>query len=233
LLFNSDQTDSLFDLGYPSGLAAADYVQLVIRGFLRRDASADELSSFGGPLTAGTASRASVVFMMLTSSDFKHFVAPVSRLYMAAFGRVPDAGGLDNWVAYVRAGDSLQSAADAFVVSPEFHLTYGSLDDTQYVTLLYRNVLNRVPDAPGLADWVAQLSAGASRGQVLIGFSESQEEINRFAPTLQTLLHYFTFLNAPPTAADLEFWKEYPDLPALTDELREIFLAEPDFAGGG
>ena len=89
---------------------------------------------------------------LINSSEFNTYVGPVSRLYMAAFHRVPDAGGLDNWVAYVRAGNSLQSAADAFVASPEFQLTYGSLNDTQYVTLLYENVLGREPDPTGLAD---------------------------------------------------------------------------------
>ena len=156
-LLGYDQTDTLFDRGYPSSLANPDYVQLVFRGFLRRDADAGTLSAFGNALTAGTISRASLVDTLLTSTEFSQLVGPVSRLYMAAFHRVPDAGGLDNWVNYVRAGNPLKSAADAFVASPEFQLTYGSLNDSQYVTLLYENVLGREPDPTGLATWTGNL----------------------------------------------------------------------------
>ena len=43
------------------------------------------------------------------------------------------------------------------------------------MTLLYNNVLDRQPDAQGLANWVNTLNAGASRESVVNGFSESQE----------------------------------------------------------
>jgi hypothetical protein len=98
----------------------------------------------------------------------------------------------------------------------------GSLNDTQYVTLLYENVLGREPDPTRLATWTGQLGSGATRGQVLIGFSESQEGIALFAPTVRTFLHYFTFLNATSAQADHDFWKNY--LATLTDQLRRTFL---------
>jgi hypothetical protein len=122
----------------------------------------------------------------------------------------------------MKAGNSLESVADAFVVSPEFQLTYGTLDDAQFVTLLYENVLGREPDPTGLADWTGQLGSGVTRGQILIGFSESQEAIHLFAPTLRTFLHYFTFLNTAPTQQDLDYWKNY--MATLDDEMRVIFM---------
>jgi Domain of unknown function (DUF4214)/Immunoglobulin domain/Immunoglobulin I-set domain len=230
-LNGDDQTDTLFTQEYPAGLADSDYVQMVFQGFLRRPADAGALSTFAGALTAGTLTHDELVDTLLGSAEFNQYVAPVSRLYMAAFRRVPDAGGLDNWVNYVRAGNSLQSAADYFASSQEFQLTYGSLNNTQYVTLLYENVLGREPDPTGLADWVTQLNGGASRGQVLTGFSESQEGIHLFAPTVRTFLHYFTFLNTTPTQSDLDYWKNY--LATLDDQLRDDFLADPSFASGG
>jgi alpha-tubulin suppressor-like RCC1 family protein len=226
-----DQTDVLsIGLNLPIS-AVSDYVQAVFRGFLRRDADSGALSAFGNALMAGTATRAGVVETLLDSTEFNSSVAPVSRLYLAAFRRVPDAAGLDNWVVYVRAGNSLQSVADAFVTSPEFQLTYGSLNSTQYVTLLYENVLGREPDPAGLQDWVDQLASGTTRGQILIGFSESQEAIHRFAPTVRTFLHYFTFLNTAPTQADLDYWTNY--LATLDDQMRATMLADPGFSSGG
>jgi hypothetical protein len=53
--------------------------------------------------------------------------------------------------------------------------TYGSLTDARFVELVYSNVLGRVADAGGSGHWQAQLAAGLSRGQMMIGFSQSGE----------------------------------------------------------
>ena len=50
-----------------------------------------------------------------------------------------------------------------------------SLDNVGFTTLLYNNVLDRVPDEPGLDYWVNDLVNGATRAEVLVGFSESLE----------------------------------------------------------
>ena len=222
-----DQTDTLFALGYPAGLDPSSYVQLVFQGFLRRPVDSGALSAFGGALTAGTASQGSVVSTLLASAEFNTYVAPISRLYLAALLRVPDQPGLDNWVAYLWAGNSLQSAADAFVASQEFTNRYGALSNSDYVAALYVNVLGRQADSTSLANWVAQLNGGASRGQVLLGFSESPEGIGLSAPTVRTFLSYFTFLNATPAQSDLDYWKS--NLTTLDDQLRNDLLADPTF----
>ncbi len=223
-LQGDDETDTLFAQGYPAGLDSSDYVQLVFQGFLRRNADSGALGAFGGALDAGTLTHGGLVDTLLSSGEFSQYVGPVSRLYLSAFRRVPDAPGLDNWVNYMRAGNTLESVADAFVASPEFQLTYGSLDDTQYVTLLYQNVLGRAPDPAGLQDWVNLLGSGSTRGQVLIGFSESQEAIHLFAPILRTFLTYYAFLDTAPTGQDLSYWTTY--LTTLNDQFCETLLDE-------
>ncbi|MDN4015509.1 DUF4214 domain-containing protein [Zwartia panacis] len=97
------------------------------------------------------------------------------RLYMAALDRTPDPTGLANWTNLLRSGADLDDVARGFVTSTEFQSRYGDLDDSEYVTQLYLNVLNRSPDASGQANWIAQLESGATRESVLIGFSESTE----------------------------------------------------------
>jgi serralysin len=69
----------------------------------------------------------------------------------------------------------LSQVAANFVASPEFAAKYGSLDDAQFVTLLYENALHREPDVAGLAFHVANLEGGMSRADVLVAFSESPE----------------------------------------------------------
>ncbi len=221
-LRGDDQTDDLLAQGYFAGLGNSDYVQRVFQGFLRRAADASELSAYGNALAAGTASHGSLVDALLSSAEFNACVAPVSRLYLGALLRAPDSAGLDNWVAYLRAGNSLQSAADAFAASAEFANAYAALGDSDYVSALYVNILGRQADPTGLDAWVAILKGGASRGQVLIGISESTEAVARFAPTVRTFLSYETFLNAAPTQADLDYWINY--LATLDDQMRAGLL---------
>jgi hypothetical protein len=72
--------------------------------------------------------------------------------------------------------------ANGFVGSAEFQSVYGALNDHDFVTLLYHNVLHRDPDAGGLTNWVNALAGGETRAQVVIGFSESPEHIGNMAP---------------------------------------------------
>jgi serralysin len=97
------------------------------------------------------------------------------RLYQAAFDRTPDIPGLGYQMHALDTGLSLTQVAANFIASPEFQGKYGSLDNVHFVTQLYANVLHREPEAEGLAYHVHRLESGATRADVLIGFSESPE----------------------------------------------------------
>jgi Domain of unknown function (DUF4214)/Immunoglobulin I-set domain/Immunoglobulin domain/FG-GAP-like repeat len=227
-----DQTDTLYAIGYPSGLDDAAYIRTVFRGFLRRDPDTGALSAFGNALAGGAVTHAALVDILMNSDEFSQNVAPVARLYLSALLRVPDAPGFDNWVSFVREGNSLQSTADLFAASQEFTNRYGAMNDTQYVTALYENILGREPDPEGLADWTGRLANGTgTRSQILIGFAQSQEAMKLFQPTLRTFLHYFAFMNTPPTQADIEYWRNY--LATMVGQMRESFLNDPVFTSGG
>jgi hypothetical protein len=72
---------------------------------------------------------------------------------------------------------------------------YGaSPSNGQFVTALYQNVLNRAPDAGGLAYWVGELENGTlSRPEVLIGFSESAENQTALIGILEQGIEYMPF----------------------------------------
>lgn len=97
------------------------------------------------------------------------------RLYKAALNRAPDQGGLGFQMNTLDNGASLSQVAQNFIASPEFSQTYGALDNTQFVNLLYQNVLGRSADASGLVYHTDRLSSGTARADVLVGFSESPE----------------------------------------------------------
>ncbi len=85
-----------------------------------------------------------------------------------------------------RGASSLVDISDAFAGSPEFNLRYGALANPDFVTLVYKNVLDRAPDAGGLKASVDFLDSGARRGEVMLGFSESpefQQKIGVTSPT--------------------------------------------------
>lgn len=97
------------------------------------------------------------------------------RLYKAAFDRAPDLPGLGYQMHQLDLGYSLTQVASAFIASPEFQTKYGDVSDTQFITLLYRNVLDREPDAGGLQFHLNEIAHGESRADVLTHFSESPE----------------------------------------------------------
>src|SRR5207237_620506 len=85
------------------------------------------------------------------------------RLYQAAFNRTPDIGGLGYQMNALDEGLTLTQVAANFIDSPEFQHTYGNVDDTQFITLLYQNVLHRAPDPGGLRDHLGEIASGQSR----------------------------------------------------------------------
>ena len=98
------------------------------------------------------------------------------RLYKAAFNRSPDTAGLGYWIANLDQGMSLRLVSTAFIGSAEFQALYGvDTSDSELIELLYNNVLSRDPDADGLDYWQGQLTAGLSHADLLVNFSESDE----------------------------------------------------------
>jgi hypothetical protein len=108
--------------------------------------------------------------------DFDGNAGQAYRLYQAAYDREPDQGGVSFWTGVLDDGNSLYAVAEHFVTADEFAERYGANpSDTEYVDLLYNNVLHRVPDQEGYDFWVARMTEGLDRADMLIEFSESDE----------------------------------------------------------
>ncbi|SHN20443.1 REJ domain-containing protein [Duganella sacchari] len=119
------------------------------------------------------------------------YSSQIYRLYQAAFNRKPDLAGLGHWLAILDSGTSLVTIAESFVGSAEFQQLYGvNPDNTLFLTKLYNNALHRDPDAAGLASWLRAMQLGLTRAQVLVGFSESTENKNALAPTVEKGIAY-------------------------------------------
>ncbi|WP_269613299.1 ELWxxDGT repeat protein [Prochlorococcus marinus] len=100
------------------------------------------------------------------------------QLYNAAFKRFPDAEGLKYWINVYSSGiNTKKVVAASFVRSAEFKSRYGeNVTTEEYVTTLYRNVFDRLPDEDGFNYWVGSLNKEEqSRSDVLMNFAISDE----------------------------------------------------------
>ncbi len=128
-------------------------------------------------------------------------VASVVRLYRAYYRRLPDAGGFRYWRDQGRNGMTIDRMSEYFASLAEFRTLYGNLNDTQFVDLVYRNVLNRAPDASGRSYWVGELRR-LSRGRVMTLFSESPENKTVTKPTTDIVLVTHLLLDRVPTTGE-------------------------------
>lgn len=90
----------------------------------------------------------------------------VAMLYIAMFGRAPDASGYDHWLEAMSTGVMLQEVVSDFDQAKEFEAVYGGRETSEAIDLLYRNTFNRRVDAGGLAYWQQQVEQGISFGEV-------------------------------------------------------------------
>lgn len=134
----------------------------------------------------------------------------ITRLYQAVFGRAPDSSGLAYWVEQRSRGASLVTLAGLFATSAEWSARYGSSPNPeQVVAALYGNVLGRAPDPGGLSYWVGRINSGWTVAQVLVGFSESPENVT------------LTGTTAPTTSIEGKVYRLY----------RAVFGRQPDRCG--
>ena len=100
------------------------------------------------------------------------------RLYQAALDRPAESAGLGFWIYQLDRGLSLDDMVqDIINTQPEFIQKYGSNPtDSEFVNLLYANVLHRAPDAAGYDFWVKALTNhDTTHVGIVKFFSESPE----------------------------------------------------------
>lgn len=99
----------------------------------------------------------------------------VARLYMASFLRNPDTAGHAYWRSRIDQGDQLVVLAQHFISGPEFRSPHRQLSNSEFVELMYNNVLARTSEPEGRSYWTARLNSGLSRSGMLLLFADSPE----------------------------------------------------------
>ena len=96
------------------------------------------------------------------------------RFYTLVLGRQPDVVGFDNWVAGLTAGTLTGGdLAKNFFLSEEY--LNQNTSDSAFIDTCYQAFFGRDADQAGKQGWLAMLSQGSSRTDVLDGFIGSAE----------------------------------------------------------
>jgi hypothetical protein len=211
--------------GNPTLFAMQQY-----RDFLNREGDSGGINFWANQIAGAQTTRGQCVESFFNSAEFQQTVAPVVRLYFAYFNRIPDYPGLQFWINYFKSGHSLDEISDNFATSPEFTSTYGSLNNSQYVTLVYQNVLGRPPDTAGFNFWVGQLNtASMTRGQVMRNFSESSEYQSTSFNKVYVTMMYVGMLRRAPDQGGFDFWVGYMGGGNSGLSLINGFLTSPEY----
>lgn len=162
----------------------------------------------------------------------------ISQLYVALFGRAPDAGGLDFWTGLLHSGSSLSQVADAmFGTEPARGFYPNGLGSGQIVDDFYLNVLGRLPDSGGREFWVAKLTAeGATPGSVI---SEMVTVVGNYAGSDPAGVASAALFNNRTSAA--QFYAEHGGsvpyaasvIAAVTGDAASVVAARALFLGAG
>jgi len=106
-------------------------------------------------------------------------------------------GGGNHSITAVYSGDAVFAPGTSLA----FSQTVTASPSDAFVTALYRDVLERLPDAPGFSFWVQQLQAGLSRTAVALAFETCAEYRGLEVDQL-----YQTFLHRPSDLSGRAFW---------------------------
>ncbi len=107
------------------------------------------------------------------STSSASYLVLITQLYLAYFGRPPDAGGLEFYMTQYRAANAptdlnalanayggsapIRALIDSFGSSQESQDLYGG-DNSTFLNAVYLNLFNRLPDAAGKAFWLDLLN---------------------------------------------------------------------------
>jgi len=129
--------------------------------------------------------------------DYDGHAGQAYRLYQAAFERTPDKVGMGFWMNRLDIGVGLRDIAEAFVASNEFRELYGANpSNAEIVAKFYQHVLHRAPD-PSSQFWVDVLDRKAATvAEVLVGFSESAENVAALVGVRNTGIDFTPYVGA-------------------------------------
>lgn len=225
LIASSRTPDRWLPFTSPRAIAARQY-----RDFLGRSLTNTDQAGWASAMQRDGVGAAPLTGRLVESTEFDRRIAPVPRLYLSTFGRIPDHTGLTYWSGRFRAGTGLDRVADQFARSTEFRRTYGALDNGAFVRRVYENVLGRAVDGDGLRYWTALLDSGRTRGWVLAGLSESNEHRDRVRQNVFVIVTSEAMLGRAASTAEYQVWLSHISDDANIVDMITLYLRSSEYA---
>jgi hypothetical protein len=210
------------------GNANADYIEVLYRAILDRNADTAGLASWTSQLNSGAVTRLQVVQRMRQSPE--HFSQEATDFYSTFLSRTPDPAGLAGWVQRLESGLPEEQMAFNFLDSPE----YLSRGDKYFVDQMYQSLLGRTFDPAGEASWLSQLGDDSSGNpvqpptltheQVINDFMRSQESLTRLVEG-----YYQVFLQRLADPQGLNSWWTALDQGGSFLTIGQQFLSSQEF----
>jgi hypothetical protein len=215
----------------PSASGAAFFLRIEDAALGRRAANG-RAGHFTSLVTRGGWPRDPLATAIVLTPATDARIGGPDRLYRAAFDREAETDGLRYWVGERDRGVSLTRMAQLFSTTPEFRNAYDALDDTAFVTAIYRNILGREPEAAGRDYWVGRLADGMARHQLLASFSESAEHKARTRVAGTITRAYLVLLDRAATPSERATWTDVLSGGAADGDLVALLLASGEYANG-
>lgn len=201
-------------------MSTVSFLSQLYTNLLGRNPDASGLAWWADVIDSGRANAAEVTRDFIDSPEFGGVVQPLARLYYAAFGRIPDASGLQYWTHNAQGGQSYADIVKYFAASPEFAKLYGQLDSAAFLDALSTTALGHSMDSSAKATWLAQLTSGsATRADVLSSVVSSNEMATAKAGEVKAIAAYYGTLGTMPTQTDLAAAVATSDPAALITKL--------------
>lgn len=183
--------------------ASMDDVTGLYTNLLGRDPDAEGLAYWEAQYNAGT-SLSDIASAMMRSREYRDATAylAVEDLYRELLDRAPDDAGFAYWRGMYESGTALETIALGFLQSPEF--IPGKHASMPSVTWFYNAILNRAPDADGLAYWNAQIAAHGVHGNARMVAAMLMSSEYKTANAARHLTYMMTtVLGRAPTGPEL------------------------------
>jgi hypothetical protein len=130
----------------------------------------------------------------------------VRALYRNILDRLPDDIDLEYWTTELNAGRVTRAdVIYSFVFSNELKDKIYAKTAEEYVTFLYKNVLDREVDPQGYTGWVNNINSGMSREDVLIDFLNSND-LYSVSKTGFVRMLYDNILNRVASDEEVNYW---------------------------
>jgi len=182
------------------------FVMQLYRDILYREAEPGGLQYWQNQMDTGALTRSQVAVAFLDSVEFQTGTGAIARMYFGSLNRLPDAAGITFWMDQQKTGSTIAQIANSFSASSEFTALNSGLTDSAFIQKQYQTVLGRAATTQEQTDWSTQLSAGANRGVVVLGLTESAEYKLASDTKLSVALDYLGLLGRPAEQAGFDYW---------------------------